>query len=135
MDTQYLTNNAPLILLAAALLLALGVFLARKRRSAPPRIAHDAAKKMLALTEAATSVYDAAKHERMVVVTVAEKADDGPLSWFARSIASVVPVYRIGLRDAFEKLQGGANIGTDLQSLYIQKRDYLTYVRWARSMQ
>ena len=137
MDAQLLTTYAPLLLFAAAvaLLFALGHFLARKRRAAPALIARDAAQKMLALTEAAMSVYDAVKRERMVIATVAEKADAGPLSWFALSIASVVPVYRIGVSDVFEKFQGGAGIGTELQSLYIQKRDYRTYVRWARSMQ
>jgi hypothetical protein len=137
MDAQHLTNHAPLLLIAAvaALLFALGYLLVRKRRAAPALIARDGSKKMLALTEAATSVYDAAKHERMVIVTVAEKANGGPLPWFAQSIANVIPVYRIGISDAFEKLQGGASIGTELQSLYIQKQDYQTYVRWARSMQ
>ena len=132
---QSLTNYAPLILFAvvAVFLFALGHLLSRTRRAAPALIARSGSKRMLPLTQAATSVYDTAKRERMVVVTVAEKAGEGPVSWFAKSIASVIPVYRIGISNAFEKLQGAA--GAELQSLYIQKRDYKTYVRWARSMQ
>jgi len=90
---------------------------------------------MLPLMEAAASVCAAAKRERMVIMTVAEKAGAGPVAWFAQSIASIIPVYRMGNANAFEKLQGGTSVGTESQSLYIQKRDYKTYASWARSMQ
>ncbi len=121
----------------AMLLLVLGYAFTRGRRMAPARIERKWIGKMLPLMEAAASVHAAAKREHMVIATVAEKAggDADALAWFAQSIARVVPVYRMGSANAFEKLQRTAAIGPDPQSLYIQKRDYKTYASWARSMQ
>jgi hypothetical protein len=89
----------------------------------------------MSLMEAAQQVYDTAQRERLVIVTVAEKSADGPLDWFARSIASVVPVYRLGAARTQERFAGTAGIGAELQSLYIDRRDVRTYLRWARTVQ
>ena len=89
---------------------------------------------MMSLMAAAEAVYEIALREEMVIVTVAERApEDGAIGWFARSIAGVIPIYR-GSNAGFEKL-AGASVCAELQSLYIRKQDYQTYVRWARSMQ
>ncbi len=71
----------------------------------------------------------------MTIADVAERGEGGSLAWFARSIAGVVPVYRVNAQNAFEKIVDSAEIVSNPQALYIQKRDYQTYVRWARSMQ
>jgi len=90
---------------------------------------------MMSLREAAEAAYEIARRERMVIVTVAERAsEDGAIGWFAKSIAGVIPIYRNDSAGSFEKLAGGG-VGTELQALYIRKQDYQTYVRWARSMQ
>ena len=90
---------------------------------------------MMSLVDAAKAAYEIARREQMVIVTVAERApEDGAVGWFARSIAGVIPIYRSGKAGNFEKLDGGS-IGAELQSLYIRKQDYQTYVRWARTMQ
>ena len=89
---------------------------------------------MMSLMDAAKAAYEIARREEMVIVTVAERApDDGAIGWFARSIAGVIPIYR-GSNAGFEKF-AGASVGSELQSLYIRKQDYQTYVRWARTMQ
>jgi hypothetical protein len=136
MDTQSLARSAPYLLFAVAALslFAIGEILARRRRPAPQLIAGKT--KLMSLLEAAEAIYETARRERMVIATVAERAGGaaGALAWFANSIAGVIPVYRARDAQAFEKLPG-QNVGTELQSLYIQKRDYQTYVRWARSMQ
>ena len=137
MDRQQLMHYGPTVLIAviAVSLFALGYVLAHRRRAAPALIERKWIGKMLPLMEAAASVCAAAKRERMVVMTVAEKAGAGPVAWFAQSIASIIPVYRMGNANAFEKLPGATSVGTESQSLYIQKRDYKTYASWARSMQ
>ncbi|HUO94531.1 MAG TPA: hypothetical protein VMU22_16515 [Rhizomicrobium sp.] len=90
---------------------------------------------MMSLLEAAKTAYETARREHMVIVTVAERAaHEGAIGWFAQSIAGVIPVYRGGAARDFEKL-AAPSVGTDLQSLYIRKQDFQTYVRWARSMQ
>jgi len=83
--------------------------------------------------EAAAQAYEAAKRERMTIAWVAENAQDSssPVGWFARSIVGVVAAYRKS-GTGFEKTEG---VGTELQSLYIRKRDYRTYIGWARGMQ
>jgi ferredoxin-NADP reductase len=107
-----------------------------RRRTAPPLlIAGNGKTPMMSLMDAAKSAYEIARRERMVIVTVAERApEDGAIGWFARSIAGVLPIYRSGHAGNFEKL-AKASVTAELQSLYIRKRDYQTYVRWARSMQ
>jgi len=82
--------------IAAVSLFAIGRM--KARRTAPQRIADNGKTPMMSLLEAAQAAYETARRERMVIVTVAERA-------------------------------------TELQSLYIRKQDYQTYVRWARSMQ
>ena len=90
---------------------------------------------MMPLMDAAKAAYEIARRERMVISTVAERAPaDGVIDWFARSIAGVIPIYCSGNAGGFEKL-AGTGAGAELQSLYIRKQDYQTYVRWARSMQ
>jgi hypothetical protein len=118
----------------AALLFAAGHIRARQRQTAPARIPADEAKTMLQVNEAAAAVYEAAKREGMVIVTVAEGGAD-PIEWFMRSIATVVPVYRRSESGAFEKIDDAKSVGTPPQSLYIRKRNYQTYLGWARSMQ
>jgi hypothetical protein len=122
-----------LFVIAAVSLVAIG---RARRRTAPPLlIASDGKTSMMSLMEAAEAAYEIARRERMVIVTVAERApEDGAIGWFARSIAGVIPIYHSGNAGNFEKL-AGTNIGGELQSLYIRKQDYQTYVRWARSMQ
>jgi len=70
-----------------------------------------------------------------VIATVADKSSDGAVEWFAHSIASVVPLYSKNEAGAFAKLDSAADIGSDPEGLYIRKRDYPAYLRWARSMQ
>ena len=137
MDNQQLVHYGPsvLIVVIAVSLFALGHLLARGRRAAPAFIETKWIGKMLPLMDASASVYAAAKRERMVITTVAEKSGRGPVAWFAQSIASVIPVYRMSNANAFEKLPGGASVDTESRSLYIQKRDYRTYASWARAMQ
>jgi hypothetical protein len=121
-----------LFVVAAVSLLAIG---RTRGRAAPPLlIASDGKTPMMSLMDAATAAYEIARDEQMVIVTVAERApEDGAVGWFARSIAGVIPIYR-GSNAGFEKF-AGASVGSELQSLYIRKQDYQTYVRWARSMQ
>lgn len=138
MNGPSLAHTAPYLLFAVAALalFAVGDVLARRRRLAPGRIVDDGKTKMMSLMDAARSIYEAARRERMVIVTVAERMDGAPgaTAWFAQSIASVIPVYRARDAQEFEKLSG-QSVGTDWHSLYIRKQDYQTYIRWARSMQ
>jgi hypothetical protein len=118
--------------IAAVSLVAIGR--ARGRSAPPPLIASDGKTPMMSLMDAAKAAYEIARREEMVIITVAERApEDGAIGWFARSIAGVIPIYR-GSNAGFEKL-AGASVDAELQSLYIRKQDYQTYVRWARSMQ
>lgn len=122
--------------LMAVLLFGLGHLLsALSRRAAPAHVNDKRGDKMQSLSEAASAAYQAAKRERLPIASVAEKAADGPASWFAQSIASVIPVYRADSGTAYEKLWRKNEIRAELPSLYIRKRDYQSYVRWARSMQ
>ena len=122
-----------MFVVAAASLFAIGR--ARGRGAPPLLIAGDGKTPMMSLMEAAKAAYETARRERMVIATVAERAaDEGAVSWFARSIAGVIPIYRGGKAGNFEKL-AGTSVGSEMQSLYIRKQDYQTYVRWARSMQ
>ena len=122
-----------LFVIAAVSLFAIG----RPRgRAAPPLlIAGNGKTPMMPLMDAAKAAYETARRERMVIATVAERAPaDGVIDWFARSIAGVIPIYCSSNAGNFEKL-AGTGFGAELQSLYIRKQDYQTYVRWARSMQ
>gem|GEM_PF-2636407 len=121
-----------LVAAIAAAVLVFGIAAAKRRRH------------MLPLNDAASAAYDAARREGMVIAGVAEDAGGAPgaLAWFVRSIAGVVPVYesRSGngpfLRlDRTRTTRADADVGTGEQSLYIQKRDLKSYIRWARSMQ
>jgi len=131
-----ITGPAPYLLFAIAALSLSAIGIVRSRRGAPQSIPSDGKTKMMTLMEAAAEAYEAARRERMVIVTVAERTPgrDGAVTWLAQSIAGVIPVYRMSAANAFEKLArpGGAS---ELQSLYIRKQDLQTYVRWARSMQ
>lgn len=121
-----------LFVIAAVSLFAIGR--ARGRAAPPLLIAGSGKTPMMSLMDAAKAVYEIARREEMVIVTVAERVpEDGAIGWFARSIAGVIPIYR-GSNAGFEKF-AGASVGGELQSLYIRKQDYQTYVRWARSMQ
>jgi hypothetical protein len=125
-----------LLALLAVSLFAAGYGRVRRRSAAPARIPAQESKKMMPVMEAAAAAYEAAKRERMVIVTVAEGARGvDPIAWFARSIAGVVSVYRKLEAGAFEKIDNTASVGTEPQSLYIRKRNYQTYIGWARSMQ
>jgi len=137
MDGQ-LAHSAPYLLfvVAAVSLFVIGGALARKQRAIPVLIPSDGKTKMMTLMEAAAAAYEAARREKMVIATVAERVPgrEGAIAWLAQSIAGIIPVYRMSAANAFEKLArpGGAS---ELQSLYIRKQDLQTYVRWARSMQ
>jgi hypothetical protein len=135
MSTQSWAQLAPyaLFVVAAVALFAIGSARARKRSVAPSSIANDGRTAMMTLKDAANEIYEAAKRERMVIVTVAEAPGRNAIDWFARSIAGVLPVYRAGQASGYEKVAGGAD--GDLDSLYIRKQDFPAYVRWARSMQ
>ena len=89
---------------------------------------------MLQVREAAAAAFEAAKRERLAVAFLAESVED-PVAWFAQSIASVVPVYSRSQDGAFEKVDNAKSVGTPSQSLYIRKRNYQTYLGWARSVQ
>jgi hypothetical protein len=137
MSTHALVSYTPYLLFAVAALslFALGTVLARGRAAAPERIGANGTTKMMSLMDAANAVYDIARREQMVIVTVAEKPNSGgAVAWFAQSIAGVLPIYCKGSSQAFERLDR-TSVGSEWQSLYIQKRDFQTYVRWARSMQ
>jgi hypothetical protein len=131
MDPHALAPYAPYLLFAAAAatLFWVGRILAGRRS------ARVFAGDSMSLMQAAQEAYDAARRENLVVVSVAEKSSQGALDWFARSIASVVPVYRAGGVRAQERYAGMGGIGADLQSLYIERRDIRTYLRWARTVQ
>ena len=131
MDPHALAPYAPYVLFAAvaASLFWVGPLLAGRRR------ARVFVSDSMSLMAAAQEVYEAAKRENMVVVSIAERSSAGALDWFARSIASVVPVYRAGGVRAQERYAGAGGIGADLQSLYIERRDIRTYLRWARTVQ
>ena len=139
MNALLSTSYAPWALFAAlaALLFTIGHLRARRRQAVPARIPANEEREMMSVMEAAAAAYEAAKRERMVITTVAEgaRAGAGPVAWFMQSIASVVPVYRKLVSGAFEKIDGPAGVGTEPQSLYIRKRNYQTYIGWARSMQ
>jgi len=91
-------------------------------------------KSMINLVQAARDMRRDAAREQMTILCVAERAKSGAENWFADSIAHVVPVYRQA-GAAFERIEPGRDIGTPPQALYINPRDYETYMRWARSMQ
>ncbi len=120
---------------SAMVLLGAGGMMARRRPSAPAVIPAEGHAKMLPLMDAATMMQSAAQRERMVIATVAEKDAAGAAQWFAGSIASVVPVYRRDGAGAYRKLEAGQEIGSGTADLYIRKRDYPAYLRWARSVQ
>jgi hypothetical protein len=122
-----------LFAVAALALLALGSFLARRLRPAPARISGSS--RMMPLMRAAASAHREARRRRMIIVTVAERAGADAAAWFARSIVSVVPAYRKQGLGVFEKIEDGTQFGEAPEALYIQKRDYKTYLRWAQSMQ
>jgi len=135
MASRIWVQGAPYLLFGVAALSLFAIGSLRARRPAPARIAHDGKTPMMTLMDAAEAVYETARRERMVIVTVAERArGQTALEWFAQSIAGVVPVYRLSNPDTFEKLDG-PSVGAELQSLYIRKSDYQTYIRWARPMQ
>ena len=135
MGGQGWAQSVPYLLFGVAALSLFAIGSRRARRPAPDRIAHDGKTAMMPLMEAAQAVYETARRERMVIVTVAERArGQTALEWFAQSIAGVVPVYRLRDSNAFEKL-ATPSVGAELQSLYIRKSDYQTYIRWARPMQ
>jgi hypothetical protein len=135
MSTQTWVQLAPyaLFVVAAVALFTIGSMRARKRGAVPSSIASDGRTAMMSLKEAANEVYETARRERMVIAAVAEGPGRNAIDWFARSIAGVIPVYHLGNANAYEKL--ASSPGSDLDSLYIRKRDFPTYVRWARSMQ
>jgi|SRR5581483_5964997 len=121
-------------LLAAVTAAALGFGLRSAKRK----------QRMLPLKDAAQAAYDAARREGMVIAGVAEDSGGalGAIGWFIRSIARVVPVYESGTgKGPFHRLDrarsalADTGVGTEEQSLYIQKRDLRSYIRWARSMQ
>lgn len=125
---------ALLLLIAIIAAAVIGVRLyARRREAAPNRIRAEEAQNMLSVMDAAAAAYAAAKREGMTIAWVAENATDSadPVDWFARSIAAVLTAYFKSGSD-FEKVQG---VGSAPQSLYIRKRDYKTYLDWARGMQ
>jgi hypothetical protein len=120
-----------LFVIAAVSLFAIGR--ARGRAAPPLLIAGGEKTAMMSLMDAAQAAYEIARRERLVIAIVAERApENGAIAWFARSIAGVIPIYRNGNAGNFEKI---ADAGAELQSLYIRKQDYQTYVRWARTMQ
>ena len=134
MGSRIWAQTAPYLLFAVAAVSLFAIGWAKGRRAPPLLIADDGKTPMMSLKDAAEAVYEIARRERMVIVTVAERAkDDGVVGWFAKSIAGVLPIYRSS-GAGFEKL-ADTSIGSELQSLYIRKQDYQTYVRWARSMQ
>jgi hypothetical protein len=136
MVEPFSVQSAPYVLfvVVAIGLVAIVRLRARKRRAAPASITSDGRTAMMTLKDAAAEIYDTAKRERMVIVTVAESAGGDAVGWFARSIAGVIPIYQQGNANGFEKL-AAHSVGSTLESLYIRKQDYPTYVRWARSMQ
>src|SRR5271154_4487544 len=105
-----------LFAIAAVSLVAIG---RTRGRTAPPLlIVSDGKTPMMSLMDAAKAAYEIARREQMVIVTVAERApEDGPIGWFARSIAGVTPIYRSGHTGDFEKL-AEAGVGGELRSLY-----------------
>ena len=120
----------------AGTLFAAGHLRARKRHATPALVPARQAGTMMPMMEAAAAAYKAAKRERMVIRTVAERAGDAdPVGWFAKSIAGVVPAYRKTDSGAFEKIEGAASVGTEAKLLYIRRHSYQTYLGWARSMQ
>ena len=127
--------SLPYLLFAVAAVSLFAIGKARARRAPPLRIADNGKTPMMSLLEAAEAAYETARRERMVIVTVAQRAaGESAVEWFAKSIAGVLPIYRNGGTGNFEKLTD-TGIGSELRSLYIRKQDYQTYVRWARSMQ
>ena len=112
---------------------AIGDVLAHRRCSAPDVIRRGHTRTMMGLKIAAEAASACAQRERMAIATVAERSGD-VIAWFARSIAGVVAVYRQGTSGDFEKL-GSTSVAEDLHSLYIRKRDYPSYLSWARSVQ
>jgi hypothetical protein len=119
----------------AIVLLAVGALAARRLRAVPILIPAQGRPSMLSLNDAAAKMAADARRESMVIATVAEKAADGAASWFAFSMASVVPVYRKNEAGAFLRVEADAEIGSVTADLYIRKRDYPVYLRWARSVQ
>jgi hypothetical protein len=120
------------ILLAIAALGGAGVLVAFFGRPgrAPDHVSRRI--EMLPLFEAAEQAN--INTQNMVIAHAAAKQSD-PVVWFAQSIASVVAVYRAEDAERFVKLPTAPSIGSDLQSLYIRKRDYRTYLAWARTLQ
>lgn len=120
---------------AALTLFAVGEVLGRQRRRAPARIG--SRNQMMALLDAASAVCEMASGERLPIVVAARRADEklSAHDWFARSLATVVPLYRMVDGNVFEKLDGPVDIGTEFRSLYIRKQDIRSYMRWARTLQ
>lgn len=124
----------PLFVSAAAILFAGGELLRRRSRSrGMPEDRGDAS--MVELLVAASSACEAAKREGMPISAIAERAAAGATAWFAQSIANIVPVFRRNGTGAFEPIEANAEIGNEMQSLYIRGRHLAAYLRWARTVQ
>ena len=116
-----------MLIAAAVLALCVVYWLARVRRND----ANPLRGPKLPLLSAASTVYKAARRERLPLLQAAESSGEDPKEWFASSIAGVVPVCkRNGL--GFETCCWG---DCEPQSLYIRQKDVRTYLRWARSVQ
>jgi len=84
---------------------------------------------METLVDAAKSVLETARKERMALAVVAERSGDA-LAFFARSIANVVGAWRKNDAGGFD----AAKDDGDVQSLYIRRGDIESYLRWARTV-
>ena len=85
--------------------------------------------KMESLFDAAKSVTETARKERLPLAVVAEREGD-VLGFFARNIARVVGVWRKKDGGDYEPAKGDG----DPQSLYIRPGDIESYLRWARTV-
>jgi len=122
----------PLALLLVTAAAAVGFFaFSRRNVAAEDRI--EEASAMMSVPDAAAAAYEVARAQGMTIAWVAENAKDaaGPAAWFAQSIVGVVPAYR----KSGSSFVRSKNVVSGVQSLYIRKRDFQTYVDWARAMQ
>jgi hypothetical protein len=85
---------------------------------------------MESLLDAAKSVMETARKERMALAVVAERSGDA-IAFFARSLIDIVGAWRKNTAGGFA---AASKDDADLQSLYIRREDIESYLRWARTV-
>ena len=124
----------PKVVGATAFALFTGGGMIAQRLRVPPAYIHSP-QKMVPILEAASMVCEKANGEGLTIRLIARRNEDdlSAHEWFARSLLSIVPVYRKVDSDTFEKLDLPDD-GFEYRVLHVRKRDIRAYLRWARTL-